>query len=83
MTVFTSCLPNYGPGALKPREEPNQRGNNKSISLNPATDFYKKLALECNGHHVAVDLFIVNAQFVDLATISTVNSRFSWNRILF
>ncbi len=69
VTVFLSCLPNYGPGALKPREEPSQRANN-NINLNPATDFYKKLGLECNGVHVGVDLFVVNAQFVDLATIS-------------
>jgi len=68
--VFVSCLPNYGPGALKPREDPSQRGNSKNIHLNPATDFYKKLALECSGVHVAIDLFVVNAQFVDLATIS-------------
>lgn len=69
MTVFVSCLPNYGPGALKPREEVAQRTNN-NVNLNPATDFYKKLALECNGVHIAIDLFVVNTQFVDLATIS-------------
>ena len=63
-------MPNHGPGALKPREDPNQRGSCKNVNLNPATDFYKKLALDCSGVHVAVDLFVVNAQFVDLATIS-------------
>ncbi|KAK7603574.1 hypothetical protein V9T40_003573 [Parthenolecanium corni] len=72
VTVFVSCLPNYGPGALKPREEVAQRSNN-NINLNPATDFYKKLALECNGVHIAIDLFIVNNQFVDLATISGIS----------
>ncbi|XP_065212440.1 protein transport protein Sec24A [Planococcus citri] len=73
VTVFVSCLPNHGPGALKPREDPSQRGSNKSSNLNPATDFYKKLALDCNSQHVAVDLFVVNAQFVDLATISGIS----------
>ncbi|XKL62561.1 hypothetical protein PGB90_002394 [Kerria lacca] len=73
VTVFVSCLPNYGPGALKPREEPIQRTSNKDIPLNPVTDFYKKLALECNGQYVAIDLFLVNAQFVDLATISGIS----------
>lgn len=37
--------------------------------LNPITDFYKKLALDCSGQHIAVDLFILNSQFVDLATL--------------
>lgn len=68
--MFISCLPNYGPGSLKPREDPNQRNNSKNTNLNPATDFYKKLALDCSGVHLAVDLFVVNAQFVDLSTIS-------------
>lgn len=68
--MFVSSLPNYGPGALKSREDPSQRGSNKNLHLNPATDFYKKLALDCNSQHVAVDLFIVNAQYVDVATIS-------------
>lgn len=44
--------------------------------LNPVNDFYKRLALECSGQQIAVDLFVVNSQFVDLATISGI-SRFS------
>ena len=27
--------------------------------LNPSTDFYKRLALECNGQQIAVDLFVI------------------------
>ncbi|XP_047005169.1 protein transport protein Sec24A [Schistocerca americana] len=76
VTVFQSCLPNQGPGALTPREDPSQRAGKDAPHLNPATDFYKRLALDCSGHQVAVDLFIVNSQYCDLATISGI-SRFS------
>ena len=37
--------------------------------LAPATDFYKKLALDCSGQQVAVDLFLLSAQYCDLASL--------------
>lgn len=37
--------------------------------LNPATDFYKRFALECSGYQIACDLFLVNQQYSDMATI--------------
>ncbi|BES93297.1 Sec23/Sec24 beta-sandwich domain [Nesidiocoris tenuis] len=78
ITIFQSCLPNCGPGKLSPREDPSQRSgeNVNQTMLNPVTDFYKKLALDCSGQQIAVDLFILNSQFVDLASLSGV-SKFS------
>ncbi|KTG06532.1 hypothetical protein cypCar_00043219 [Cyprinus carpio] len=70
MSVFQTQLPTLGIGALKPREEPSQRANAKDVQhLSPATDFYKKLALDCSGHHVAVDLFLLSAQYSDLSSL--------------
>lgn len=40
-------------------------------SLGPATDFYKKLALDCSAQQIAVDLFMFNGQYADLASIGT------------
>lgn len=37
--------------------------------LSPATDFYKKLALDCSGQQVAVDLFLLSSQYCDLASL--------------
>lgn len=37
--------------------------------LSPATDFYKKLALDCSGQQVAVDLFLLSARYCDLASL--------------
>lgn len=37
--------------------------------LSPATDFYKKLALDCSGQQVAVDLFLLSAQYCDLSSL--------------
>ena len=76
ITVLTSLLPSIGPGSLQPREDPNQRAAADVNHLNPATDFYKKLALDCSGQQIAVDLFTLNSQYIDLATISGV-SKFS------
>lgn len=76
VTVFQATLPNVGPGALAAREDPTQRANNEVLHLNPANDFYKRLALECSGQQIAVDLFVLNSQYVDIATISGI-SRFS------
>lgn len=76
VTVFQSALPNIGPGAVPSREDPSQRSTAETPLLNPVNDFYKRLALECSGQQVAVDLFIVNSQYVDIATISGI-SRFS------
>ena len=44
--------------------------NSKDIvNLNPTTDFYKKLALECAGEQIAIDLFILAGQYCDLASM--------------
>ncbi|XP_058054708.1 protein transport protein Sec24A [Anopheles bellator] len=76
VTVFQTCLPNFGPGALQSREDPNNRSSKDVAHLGPATDFYKRLALDCSGQQIAVDLFLLNSQYCDLATISGI-SKFS------
>ncbi|CAK6957313.1 protein transport protein Sec24A isoform X2 [Scomber scombrus] len=77
LSVFQTQLPNLGVGALQSREDPNQRASAKDIQhLSPATDFYKKLALDCSGQQVAVDLFLLSAQYCDLASLGCI-SRYS------
>ncbi|XP_027460960.2 protein transport protein Sec24A isoform X3 [Zalophus californianus] len=76
MSVFQTQLPTLGMGALRPREEPNQRSSAKEIHLTPSTDFYKKLALDCSGQQVAVDLFLLSGQYSDLASLGCI-SRYS------
>lgn len=76
ITVMTAILPNIGPGALKSREDPNLRAANDVQNLNPATDFYKKIALECSSATISIDLFTLNQTYVDLATLSGM-SKFS------
>lgn len=72
-------MPNIGPGALESREV-SSRDKKDSALLGPATDFYKKLALDCSGQQIAVDLFTLNSQYVDLATLSGI-SKFSGGQI--
>ena len=38
-------------------------------NLGPATDFYKKLSLDCSAQQIAVDLFMMNGQYADIATL--------------
>lgn len=51
------------------RENPNERSAKDIQNLGPATDFYKRLALECSGQQIAVDMFLLNSQYSDLATL--------------
>ena len=44
--------------------------------MGPATDFYKKLALDCSAHQVCVDTFFMNSQYVDYATIGELSFSF-------
>ncbi|EDO29943.1 predicted protein, partial [Nematostella vectensis] len=70
VTLFQTALPNLGPGELKRREEPNQKSSPKDfVNLAPATDFYKKFALDCAAEQVAVDVFLLAGQYADIATL--------------
>uniref|UniRef100_A0A915PQB6 Uncharacterized protein n=1 Tax=Setaria digitata TaxID=48799 RepID=A0A915PQB6_9BILA len=69
ITVLLSMIPDLGPGALKSREDPNQRAASEVPNLCPAHDYYKRLALDCTGHQIAVDLFLLNNQYSDLSTL--------------
>ncbi|XP_074466974.1 protein transport protein Sec24A-like isoform X2 [Sebastes fasciatus] len=77
MSIFQTQLPNLGVGALQSREDPNQRASAKDVQhLSPATDFYKKLALDCSGQQVSVDLFLLSSRYCDLASLGCI-SRYS------
>ncbi|XP_077505314.1 protein transport protein Sec24AB isoform X2 [Amblyomma americanum] len=73
VSVFQTILPNAGPGSLKPREDPNQRAGKEILNLLPATDFYKKLALDCSSQQVAVDVFLMGAQYMDVASLACIS----------
>lgn len=71
VSVFQTQLPTMGAGLLHSREDPNQRSSTKVVQhLGPATDFYKKLALDCSGQQTAVDLFLLSSQYSDLASLA-------------
>lgn len=74
LSVFQTQLPNLGAGLLQSREDPNQRSSTKGVQhLGPATDFYKKLALDCSGQQIGVDLFLLSSQYADLASLACVS----------
>uniref|UniRef100_A0A8C1WRF4 SEC24 homolog B, COPII coat complex component n=1 Tax=Cyprinus carpio TaxID=7962 RepID=A0A8C1WRF4_CYPCA len=74
VTVFQTQLPTLGAGLLQSREDPNLRSSTKNVQhLGPATDFYKKLALDCSGQQIGVDLFLLSSQYSDLASLACVS----------
>ncbi|XP_037531091.1 protein transport protein Sec24B [Nematolebias whitei] len=74
VTVFQTQLPTLGAGKLQSREDPNQRSSTKGVQhLGPATDFYKKLALDCSGQQIGVDLFLLSSQYADLASLACIS----------
>ncbi|KAM7154957.1 protein transport protein Sec24B isoform 3-T3 [Molossus nigricans] len=74
VSVFQTQLPSLGAGLLQSREDPNQRSSTKVVQhLGPATDFYKKLALDCSGQQTAVDLFLLSSQYSDLSSLACVS----------
>ncbi|XP_054453497.1 protein transport protein Sec24B isoform X2 [Anoplopoma fimbria] len=83
ITVFQTQLPTLGAGSLQSREDPNQRSSTKGVQhLGPATDFYKKLALDCSGQQIGVDLFLLSSQYTDLASLSCM-SKYSAGSIFY
>ncbi|XP_012934788.1 protein transport protein Sec24A [Aplysia californica] len=72
VTVMQTCLPTVGPGALQNRDSGNTSGKNVT-NIGPATDFYKKLSLDCSAQQIAVDLFMLNGQYADIATLSCIS----------
>uniref|UniRef100_A0A8C9Y0C3 SEC24 homolog B, COPII coat complex component n=1 Tax=Sander lucioperca TaxID=283035 RepID=A0A8C9Y0C3_SANLU len=80
VTVFQTQLPTLGAGSLKSREDPNQRSSTKHLA--PATDFYKKLALDCSGQQIGVDLFLLSSQYADLASLACI-SKYSAGSIFY
>merc|ERR1712223_381685 len=80
VTVFQHTLPTIGPGAVTPREVQGSEKKVDSSLLGPATDFYKKLALDCSGQQVAVDPWTFGSSYVDLATLSGI-SKFSGGQV--
>lgn len=72
ITVMQTTLPSAGQGALESRETGSQAASLNSASLGPATDFYKKLALDCSAQQVAVDVFFMNGQYADIASVSCI-----------
>uniref|UniRef100_W5K921 SEC24 homolog B, COPII coat complex component n=1 Tax=Astyanax mexicanus TaxID=7994 RepID=W5K921_ASTMX len=71
VSVFQTQLPTLGAGMLQSREDPNQRSSTKTVQhLGPATDFYKKLALDCSGQQIGVDLFLLSSQYADMASLA-------------
>jgi len=83
ITLIQATLPNIGSAndgsVLTNREDPNNRTSNNTNTnaltplLNPGTDFYKKLALECSEHQIAIDLFDLSSSYSDLATVGSVS----------
>ncbi|KAI8807923.1 Sec23/Sec24 trunk domain-containing protein [Cladochytrium replicatum] len=69
--VLQATLPTLHDGALKAREDSKLLGTPKEATLlQPASGFYKALAVDCSRAQVSVDLFAFSPQYTDIATLS-------------
>ncbi|XP_077589495.1 protein transport protein Sec24B [Stigmatopora nigra] len=83
VSVFQTQRPTLGAGSLQCREDPERHSDAKGVQhLGPATDFYKKLALDCSGQQIAVDLFLLSSQYADLASLACI-SKYSAGSIFY
>ncbi|KAH7716838.1 Sec23/Sec24 trunk domain-containing protein [Aphelenchoides avenae] len=68
ITVVTTRRPDVGPRSL------NNRDSASSSAMMPATDFYKRLALECTSRQISID-FVLSNNNVDLASLGAYLTR--------
>ncbi|KAL5966595.1 Protein transport protein Sec24B [Taenia solium] len=76
VTVFNTSIPSVGPGALECRETHEDLTKPEAEHLRPASDFYRTIALDFVAAQISVDLFVLNSNYCDIATVSGV-ARFS------
>lgn len=76
ITVINAQMPNHGKAddgsSLNIRQKGPMITPDKNITplLNPASDFYKNLALECCESQISIDLFNLACSYADLATLA-------------
>ncbi|KAH1004221.1 hypothetical protein HUJ04_004007 [Dendroctonus ponderosae] len=75
LLVFHSTLPSAdAPGKLRNRDDRKLLGTDKEKTvLTPQTQAYNQLGQDCVAAGCAVDLFIFNNSYIDIATISQVS----------
>ena len=75
--MLQASLPNAGPGAVPAREiQAGSGGQDKNAGLlGPATDFYKKLALDCSGQQVRETLTKRDEKITFLKASEFLNNR--------
>ncbi|ODN85852.1 protein transporter SEC24 [Cryptococcus wingfieldii CBS 7118] len=69
--ALCNTLPTIGEGPLKARDDPKLLGTSKEYTLLSAgNSWYKSFAIECSKAQVAVDMFLFNSGYTDVATLS-------------
>lgn len=77
ISIMQTCLPSFGPGSLKNRDDPKLYGSEREKSLfAPQDSFYTQLASRCVEAGVAVDvwLFPPANTYIDVATIGVLSA---------
>lgn len=82
ITVIQAQLPNHGcvdDGSILSKREDISSRKNTSLEkngdhitplMNPASDYYKSLALECSEYQISIDIFNLSTSYSDLASVS-------------
>jgi protein transport protein SEC24 len=68
--LFLSSLPNYGPGTLKPREDPLMYGTDKEKTLfSPADGFWRNTADQLAEAGIGCNLWLFPERFIDVGSV--------------
>ncbi|WFD35019.1 COPII subunit [Malassezia cuniculi] len=69
--VLAASLPNFGPGALRMRDDPKLYGGaRESTLLGAASPFYKSFPIDASRNQISVDMWLFAPAYTDVATLS-------------
>lgn len=69
--VLASAMPNFGPGALRMRDDPKLYGGPRESSLlGAASSFYKSFPIDASRSQISVDMWLFAPAYTDVATLS-------------
>lgn len=82
LTLLSTLPTGASSGSLKNREDPSLLGTPKESNLlRPDNNYYKLFATDTSRSQVCVDLFLFPAQYIDVASLSTLHKSYPFHRL--
>lgn len=70
VVLMTSSIPNFGPGALEPRDvKTGYNPEQEKLVLRPQSNYYETSGMELAEAGIGLDLLLFPEQYVDMASL--------------